>query len=79
MFLPLFDTFDPTTCAKQDDETTDWIQRERDIVRKVVTQFQVFELLARLESPAQTQRHFDIELDPEDALYILQANRPPCR
>ncbi|CAJ2502490.1 Uu.00g098840.m01.CDS01 [Anthostomella pinea] len=37
MFLPLFDTFDPTTCAEQDDETPDWMQREQDMVRKVVT------------------------------------------
>ncbi|RYC57104.1 hypothetical protein CHU98_g9106 [Xylaria longipes] len=82
-FLPFLDAFDLNACI-------DWAEYEREIVRKVEAQFQVFEFLAQLESPTQShpqsplqsdaadaELELELELDPADALRILQAN-PPC-
>ncbi|KAI0536875.1 hypothetical protein GGR58DRAFT_527973 [Xylaria digitata] len=66
LFLPLLDIFDLNMCIKQDANTVDWPELERDTVRKVEAQFQVFE----------SQRQSNTELDPGYTLNILQANPP---
>ncbi|KAI1131602.1 hypothetical protein F5Y10DRAFT_286111 [Nemania abortiva] len=76
LFHPLLDTFDLDICASQDANTIDWLDFERDIVRKVEAQFQVFEFIAEFESSDQSQQQSNTELDPVYTLSILQANPP---
>ncbi|KAI0100337.1 hypothetical protein GGR51DRAFT_532591 [Nemania sp. FL0031] len=79
LVIPLLDIFDLDICTKQDTDTIDWLEFERDTVRKVEAQFQVFELLAQFESPTQSERQSNTELDPVYTLSILEANPPRCR
>ncbi|GAP88613.1 hypothetical protein SAMD00023353_3300930 [Rosellinia necatrix] len=74
-FIPLLDRFDFNMCAS-DADAIDWSGLERDMVRKVNAQFQVFESLANFESPIQSQEQSNAELDPGYTLNILQANPP---
>ncbi|KAI0466908.1 hypothetical protein F4859DRAFT_496359 [Xylaria cf. heliscus] len=76
LFLPLLDAFDLNRCTEKDVSTIDWTELERDMVRKVETQFQVFELLAQLDSPTRFEQQSKLKLEPEDALCILRANPP---
>ncbi|KAI0425214.1 hypothetical protein F5Y09DRAFT_346910 [Xylaria sp. FL1042] len=76
-FLPLLDTLDLTISAEQQDadDTTNWDELERDLVRKVDAQFQVFEFLAHLRRPViEPPKQYDLQLDGKYALCIINAN-----
>ncbi|KAI1271464.1 hypothetical protein F5Y07DRAFT_404367 [Xylaria sp. FL0933] len=77
-YLPLLDTFDLAMSPAQDvaNDTTNWEELEKDLVRKIDAQFQVFEYLAQLEPLClDPPKQYNLQLDPEYALHITQGNR----
>ncbi|KAI1345553.1 hypothetical protein F5Y01DRAFT_320640 [Xylaria sp. FL0043] len=77
-FLPLLDTFDLARSPAQDvcNDTTDWEELEKDLVRKVDAQFQVFEYLSQLQPLClNPPKQYNLQLDPEYALRITHGNQ----
>ncbi|KAI0802793.1 hypothetical protein GGR55DRAFT_682901 [Xylaria sp. FL0064] len=77
-FLPLLDIFDLAMSPTQDvaNDTTNWEELEKDLVRKIDAQFQVFEYLAQLEPLClDPPKQYNLQLDPEYALRITQGNQ----
>ncbi|KAI1129505.1 hypothetical protein F5Y10DRAFT_290887 [Nemania abortiva] len=72
---PLLDTFNLDICA---DDDVDWAELERDLVRKVEAQFQLFEFLTQAEDNHLPKQYLSMQFDPGDALRTLRVD-PPVR